>query len=109
MRGGRDLLRSLRVPIRKVLRAERRLVVVHQEFRLLHEQLHLEPMHLRAFGLLVQRPRAVMQRVRVPIWHVHLSSRYPGLQLALRRMPCRAVPAHPAGEQRRIFACAEGF
>lgn len=74
MRRRRKLLRGVRVPPWKVLRAHGRLVVVLERLRLLLEQLLSESMHVRAAGVFVHRPWSVLWRAVLRIGHVHLPS-----------------------------------
>jgi hypothetical protein len=75
-----------------VLHAERRLVLVHQGLGLLHELLRAESVHLRAAGLLLQRPGPVLQRLQLRERHVHLSARRARLLTEVRAdiAPARA-------------------
>ena len=69
------------MPPRKVLHADRRLVVVHERLRLLLEYLLPESMHVRAAGLHVHRRGSVLWRAVLRVRHVHLPSRHPRLQV----------------------------
>ena len=98
LRGGRrrHVLRSLRLPPRQVLHADRHLVQLHQRQRLLLRQLHPEPVHVCPPGLLLHRPRSVLQRLLLRERYLHLPARHPRVYVAIRAAAGRCSCAAPS-------------